>query len=58
MLDKSSAAALGLNPEEYARNFWELAIIQADVYNGMLEDWDWFGRSLGSNAFRFDAPIY
>ena len=57
MLDRASAAALGLSPEEYARNFWELAIIQADVYNGFLENWDWVDRSQGANAFGFDPPI-
>tara|TARA_R110002020_G_scaffold379488_2_gene590719 strand:- start:4038 stop:4676 length:639 start_codon:yes stop_codon:yes gene_type:complete len=57
IVDQSNATALGLTPEEYARNFWELTIIKGSEYNKYLEDWDWFDRSQGANSSRFDPPL-
>lgn len=57
VMDHSNAAALGLSPSEYARNFWELTIIKGQVYNEYLEDWNWFERAQGANSSHFDPPL-
>lgn len=57
VVDQSNATALGLTPEEYARNFWELTIIKGSTYNQYAEDWDWFDRDQGANSTYFDPPL-
>ena len=56
-MDHTNAAALGLTPEDYARNFWELTIISGTLYNKYLEDWNWFDRAQGANSSHFDPPL-
>ena len=56
-VDRSNATALGLTPEEYARNFWELTIIKGSQYNKYMEDWNWFDRDQGANSTHFDPPL-